>query len=433
MTEGQTTQAGSFRIGIAAFPPVPGDLEANIDHLARAARSMAPFHPGLVLLPELWATGLLSHRDARVARGIACILDELGRVARETGAAFVGTLPEPAGREHAYNTTFFTTSDGTSRPVYRKVHLFAPMGETDVFTPGTEARAMELRIGSMTFHAGCLTCFDMRFPELARHLAYQGATLLLVSALWPAARKMHLEALARARAIENQCFVAVSNPRGRSGELELAGPSAVVDPTGNAVEPVAKGTHWQVVEADISLAPRARAAFNTLSPPGAWLSMSARKLVSHQRLVELLGPRRAIGHRVVFTNGCFDLIHPGHVEYLEEARGLGDILVVGLNSDASVREIKGPRRPVNPEKDRARVLCGLQSVDYVTLFHQPTPLELIEKIVPDVLVKGADWEEDEIVGAQLVRAAGGRVARIPFRHGTSTTDTIRRIIRLQGR
>ncbi|OPL17198.1 MAG: glycerol-3-phosphate cytidylyltransferase [delta proteobacterium ML8_D] len=135
--------------------------------------------------------------------------------------------------------------------------------------------------------------------------------------------------------------------------------------------------------------------------------------------------RRKAGQKMVFTNGCFDLLHAGHVSYLESARHLGDYLVVGLNSDKSVREIKGQGRPVNSEAMRAQVLAGLAAVDYVVIFHDPTPLSIIQNIVPDVLVKGADWEEKDIVGAETVKGAGGIVARIPFIHDISTSRILK--------
>ncbi len=145
-------------------------------------------------------------------------------------------------------------------------------------------------------------------------------------------------------------------------------------------------------------------------------------------LLAALEPRRRARERVVFTNGCFDLLHPGHVTYLEAARDLGDLLVVGLNSDASVRRLKGPARPVLPQADRATVLAGLRSVDYVTVFDEDTPLRLIEALLPDVLVKGGDWAVERIVGREAVEAAGGRVATIPFVEGKSTTGIVERVL-----
>ena len=133
------------------------------------------------------------------------------------------------------------------------------------------------------------------------------------------------------------------------------------------------------------------------------------------------------GRRVVFTNGCFDLLHPGHVRCLAEARSLGDVLVVAVNSDYSVRGNKGPERPLVPEQDRAEVLAALASVDYVTIFDEPTPRALIARLLPDVMVKGADWPSDQVAGRQEVEAAGGKVVSIPLSPGYSTTGLVQRI------
>jgi D-beta-D-heptose 7-phosphate kinase/D-beta-D-heptose 1-phosphate adenosyltransferase len=144
-----------------------------------------------------------------------------------------------------------------------------------------------------------------------------------------------------------------------------------------------------------------------------------------------LGVWRAAGERVVFTNGVYDLLHRGHVEYLEEARALGDRLVVGVNSDASVRRLKGPTRPIVPQDERAELIAALACVDLALIFEDDTPLALIEAVAPDVLVKGADWAEDAIVGSEFVKARGGRVERIALREGLSTSTIVKRI--LEGR
>jgi len=148
------------------------------------------------------------------------------------------------------------------------------------------------------------------------------------------------------------------------------------------------------------------------------------KIVSREKLVARLGRPRS--ERVVFTNGCFDVLHRGHVEYLESARRLGDLLVVGLNTDDSVRRLKGPSRPVNPEDDRAYVLAGLAAVDYVTFFAEDTPRDLIVTLLPDVLVKGGDYRKEDIVGGAEVEAAGGEVVVAPLVPGRSTTAILQR-------
>ena len=142
---------------------------------------------------------------------------------------------------------------------------------------------------------------------------------------------------------------------------------------------------------------------------------------------ELAHAFRAAQKRIVFTNGVFDILHPGHLRYLQQARAYGDVLIVGLNSDASVRRNKGPQRPVNPQEERAEVLEALECVDSVVLFDDDTPAEIIRAIQPDVLVKGADWAEDAIVGRDTVEARGGRVVRVPIEAGFSTTSIIERI------
>ena len=136
---------------------------------------------------------------------------------------------------------------------------------------------------------------------------------------------------------------------------------------------------------------------------------------------------RASGKTIVFTNGVFDLLHPGHVRYLQHARSLGDALIVGINSDRSVRKVKGPERPINPEQERAEILAALECVDAVAIFGEETPFEIISAIAPDVLVKGADWAEDAIVGRDIVEARGGRVVRASIEEGYSTTKILRDI------
>ena len=138
---------------------------------------------------------------------------------------------------------------------------------------------------------------------------------------------------------------------------------------------------------------------------------------------------RASGKSIVFTNGVYDLLHPGHVRYLQAARALGDALVVGVNSDRSVRANKGPSRPINPEAERAEVIAAMDCVDAAVIFDQDTPHEIISRLQPDVLVKGADWAEDAIVGRDVVEARGGRVVRMPVEQGFSTTDLIAKIQR----
>lgn len=139
---------------------------------------------------------------------------------------------------------------------------------------------------------------------------------------------------------------------------------------------------------------------------------------------------KAQGRKIVFTNGVFDIIHRGHVEYLSDAKSLGDILIVGMNSDISVKMIKGDKRPIVPDSDRAYVLSNLKPVDYVIIFNEDNPLDLISKVLPDILVKGADWSVEKIIGADVVKQNGGEVKRIKFVENNSSTNIIDRIIQL---
>ncbi len=156
------------------------------------------------------------------------------------------------------------------------------------------------------------------------------------------------------------------------------------------------------------------------------------KIRARVDLIDVLARRRAKGHRIVLTNGCFDLIHIGHTRYLQAARELGDLLVVGVNTDASVRALnKGAGRPIVPEAQRAEVLAALACVDYVVLFDEPDPARLVAELQPDVLVKGGDWQPDEIIGRKVVEARGGTVRTIPLVPGVSTTALVDKIKRLK--
>lgn len=148
--------------------------------------------------------------------------------------------------------------------------------------------------------------------------------------------------------------------------------------------------------------------------------------------VALVERLRSAGRTVVFTNGVYDLLHPGHIRYLQAARALGDALIVGVNSDRSVRANKGPSRPINPESERAEMIAALACVDAAIVFDEDTPREIIGRLQPDILVKGADWAEDAIVGRDVVEARGGRVVRMPIEPGFSTTSLIERITRSSG-
>ena len=153
------------------------------------------------------------------------------------------------------------------------------------------------------------------------------------------------------------------------------------------------------------------------------------KIKERKNLRKIIEGLKKEGKRIVFTNGCFDLLHAGHVRYLEAAKALGNVLIIGINSDPSVRGLKGPLRPILPLEERAEILSGLACVDYVTVFDEPTPLELITLIQPHVLVKGGDWTREDVVGRDVVEGSGGEVVILPFVPGSSTTNIIETILK----
>jgi D-glycero-beta-D-manno-heptose 1-phosphate adenylyltransferase len=155
------------------------------------------------------------------------------------------------------------------------------------------------------------------------------------------------------------------------------------------------------------------------------------KLLDKDALIRERQRLQSEGKRLVFTNGCFDLLHPGHVRYLSQARSLGDALAVALNSDRAVRVLKGQGRPIMNEQERAEVIAALQAVDYVIIFDEETPRELISALLPDVLVKGGDWPLDQIIGREEVEGAGGRVVSIPYLEGSSTSEIIERVAKFK--
>jgi rfaE bifunctional protein nucleotidyltransferase chain/domain len=200
----------------------------------------------------------------------------------------------------------------------------------------------------------------------------------------------------------------------------------LIAPDGEILGEAGEDEAFQILEYNLEVQKELRERFNTVAG-SFWATDDADKVYKLEELQQVVQDRRKIGQKIVFTNGCFDILHAGHVDYLQKARQQGDFLVLGLNDDTSISSIKGPERPINEESQRARVLAALGCVDAIVLFGEDTPLTLITALQPDVLVKGADWQEDEIVGAAEVKAGGGRVERIAFTSQTSTTALIKQI------
>ncbi len=413
-----------FFLGYLQFNIKAGNVSANLAAVKEKLAELAPAGPGLLVLPELWAGGFIYDRLAELAGQTEKIVAELRQLAGKYNIHLAGSLVEqgPAGaKEEFYNTLYLTGPEGVAGR-YRKQQLFAPFNEDRYFTPGARPRAINTPFGLV----GGLVCYDLRFPELARLQTAQGARLLVVSAQWPLERLGHWRTLLQARAIENQVFIAAGNGCGASGGNTLAGHSMVIGPAGAVLSEAGteEAVAWQEIAPDLGRQIRAR--FNTAGAT-PWRTADSEKILPLNRLTEIIGRYKEAGRRIVFTNGCFDILHEGHVTYLEEARRQGDCLVVGLNNDASISSIKGPERPVNPETSRARVLAALGCVDHVVLFGADTPLDLITTLLPDVLVKGADWAVSEIVGAREVMANGGQVVTIALVDNMSTTGVIKKI------
>ena len=404
------------------FPIALGEVEGNVDQVEQLIDHYRPAPDTLLLLPEMWATGFDYERTAELGRRTPEILAAMQRIAARHQVFLAGTLTEVSEEGGLpFNRLFLVGAKGVlgSLP---KQHLFA-FWQEDAFYQGGQAEPL---IRTPHGSLGGLICYDLRFPEAARRQVFAGSRLLAVSAQWPLSRLDHWQTLVRARAIENQVYVVAANGCGLTGKMVMAGHSMIVGPDGTVLrqaelEPTVIGCPL-----DNSLVDEQRRRFY---PAGdrPWLQADRQKICSLDELLPELGLIRQQGSRIAFTNGCFDILHAGHVSYLEEARRTADCLVVALNTDASVRLLKGPGRPMNSEADRARVLAALGCVDFVVLFAEETPMRLIIAVLPDVLVKGADYEEDQIVGAAEVKAAGGRVSRIAFEHDCSTTSLIKTI------
>ena len=414
----------SFGLGYLQFNIKAGDIAANLATVKDQLAVLAPTGPGLLVLPELWAGGFVYDTMARLAARTNDLLAQVTELAGQYNIYLAGSLPETNiedGKEKFFNTLYFVGPEGIAGQ-YRKQQLFAPFKEDQYFIAGNRPRAVKTTLGLV----GGLVCYDLRFPELARIHAGRGARLLAVSAQWPLERLAHWRILLKARAVENQIFIAASNGIGQASGNTLAGHSLLIGPDGAVLSEA--GTEEAAVyqEVEPALVDQVRARFNTAGTT-PWRSADSDKIVPLAKLTEIVEQYKKTGRKLVFTNGCFDILHEGHVSYLEAARQQGDCLLVGLNNDTSIRSIKGPERPVNNENSRARVLAALGCVDHVVLFGDDTPLKLIVRLLPDVLVKGADWAPGEIVGAEEVMANGGQVVTIDLVEKISTTILIKKI------
>lgn len=405
--------------GFIQFDVIYGDCQGNLATVRRLLAEMRPSAGTLIVLPELWATGFAYDRLAELAASTPEMIAGLQCEAAQYQCLIAGSLAEhDAATSVCYNTLFVVGAQGVEGS-YRKQQLFVPMAEDQHFTPGDAPQPVVSQLGLLA----CLVCYDLRFPDLARRQTGLGAGVILVSAQWPDARKEHWRILLKARAIENQAYVIACNRCGMSDGIGFGGGSAVIDPNGRVLVEAGDREEIGLIRLEPQIFADIRKKFNTVGK-SPYYGYDQDKVMTLPAAQQELARVQGIGKRVVFTNGCFDILHQGHVTYLEAARRQGDCLVVGLNSDVSIRAIKGPERPVNREESRARVLAALGCVDYVVVFAEETPLRLITALLPDVLVKGADWPVEQIVGAAEVLAHGGRVITIPMVADCSTTGLI---------
>ncbi len=414
------------RLGFLQFAVQQGDIHANFEQVKKGLSILNPPVGSLIALPEMWATGFVYERLEELSTEVPSLLEELEKLARSYNIILAGSLPCEQvidGNVSLTNRLCFSGSSHNPAPGIDKQHLFSFWKEDLWFKSGSQPKPISLAEDASI---GGLVCYDLRFPEAAQLQCKQGANILLMSAQWPMARIEQWKILLQARAIENQCFVIAANACGHWDHLQLGGHSMLIAPDGGILAEAGDGEAFQVMEYNLEVQKELRERFNTVAG-STWTTDDADKVFSLESLRQVVESRRRIGQKIVFTNGCFDILHAGHVDYLQKARKQGDFLVLGLNNDKSISSIKGLERPINEELQRARVLAALGCVDGIVLFGEDTPLNLITTLQPDVLVKGADWQEDEIVGAAEVKAGGGRVERIAFTSQVSTTALIERI------
>mgnify|MGYP005847142431 CR=1 FL=1 len=408
--------------GFLQFDVQRGAPDRNLDTVRRELELCDIPREGRVImvLPELWATGFDYDNLPVHAARTPEILGQLTDLAGRYNIHLAGSLPEHDNGAY-HNTLYICSADGVVGS-YRKQRLFAPMAEDRHYTPGDKPQPVKTLLGQV---AG-LVCYDLRFPELVRNQVLAGAQLLVVSAHWPAARIQNWRQLLQARAVENQMYVIGCNCCGETDGEVFGGHSMIIGPDGTILRQAEDDAATLMVALDLQDVGEIRSRFSTVGKtPKA--HNDADKITDREKLADITRRYRSIGRKVVFTNGCFDILHAGHVTYLEKARKKGDCLVLGLNSDSSVRKLKGPERPVNNEQARARVLAALGCIDHVVLFAEQTPIELIKTLKPDVLVKGGDWPVEKIVGAAEVLENGGQVFSIDLVDNFSTTSLIEKI------
>lgn len=369
----------------------------------------------LVIFPELALTGYKFRVFSFSQEIIDSALSEIQELTNTYKKSVLIGAPFYKNNQ-IYNATYFISSQKIE-VVAEKFLLFPGIDKN--FSPGKKRRLFEIN----GFRFGVIICFELRSPEIIRNLIKEGIDILVVVAQWPEVRINHWESLLKVRAIENQIFVVGVNAISVINNIKISGKSLAFSPLGNPLSE--KSEEEKIIEVTIPKE-KEKIPYPLKTP---YLEFS-EKIKSVEELKQLIKKRREKGQIMVFTNGCFDILHVGHIHYLNFARSLGDFLVVGLNSDESVKKIKGTLRPINSEIERAYALSALECVDYIIFFDEETPENLIKELKPDILVKGADWEEEKIVGATFVKSYGGKVERITFKFDVSTTKIIEKILKI---
>ncbi len=364
----------------------------------------------VVLFPELALTGYQDFLNLSPEK----VEEALKEIQRASGdkSIFLGA---PFFNKGGYVNAYLAISSEGITPLAEKELLFPGLDDLAHLNPGQRRRPLYLNASTWLI----IICFELRSPELVRAFLSETLDGLIVPAQWPGSRIGHFRTLIKARAIENQIYAIGVNGVGRIGELALGGGSLVCSPSGEELKSCGNEEVLLEVALDLKASP--------LPYPLRTPFVKTSKIKDLPELERIITWRRSKGQVMVFTNGCFDLLHAGHVDYLQRARKLGDFLVLGLNSDESVQKIKGPERPINNQVYRAEVLSALACVDYITFFDEETPERLIQTLKPDILVKGEDWPEEKIVGGDFVKSYGGKVLRIPFDFDISTSRIIERI------
>ncbi len=395
---------------ILAQIEITSDLEKNLFKIQEIIQN---FPESFIFFPELALTGYQNFQEFPMEI-IPSLLRELQKKIPWETQIFLGC---PIKRKNQILNTYLILTSEKVEIVAEKELLFPELDIKNFISPGAFRKPFFL---DQTLWLP-LICFELRSPEFVRSYLKTGLDGVIVAAQWPKVRIEHFKILLKSRAIENQIFALGINGVGKIGDLLLGGNSLVVTPLG---EIIAAGEEEETILEipldtikDISSLPY---PLKTPYPPIA-------KVKSLEEVAQISQKLRKKGQIMVFTNGCFDILHIGHISYLQKARKLGDFLVIGVNSDNSIKKIKGPKRPINPEEYRLEVLASLSCVDYLIPFEEETPEILIRTLKPDILVKGADWPENLIVGAPFVKSYGGKVIRLPLDHKISTTEIIEKI------